>query len=231
MLHHERLKPPEDYIPDEWSLIEKAFHPEFIEQTESILALGNGYLGMRGCPEEGNPSVHNGTFVNGFYEAWPIVYGEEAYGFARTGQTILNMTDSKIIRLFVDDEPFIVSSANIRNYERRLNMKSGTLDRELLWETPSGKLVQIKSRRLISFRQRHVAAISYEVTLLNAEAPMVLSSEMRCQRPEAQGEGDDPRLAKIFPSEVFRPCASYARDRRIILVHSTKRTQMILACG
>jgi alpha,alpha-trehalose phosphorylase len=85
MLHHERLKPPaEDYTLDEWSLIEKAFHPEFVEQTESVLALGNGYLGMRGGPEEGDPSVQNGTFVNGLYEEWPIVYAEEAYGFARS---------------------------------------------------------------------------------------------------------------------------------------------------
>jgi hypothetical protein len=42
MLYHERLQPPpEDYTLDEWSLIEKAFHPEFVEQTESVLALGN----------------------------------------------------------------------------------------------------------------------------------------------------------------------------------------------
>src|SRR5262249_23997579 len=199
MLHHERLKPPlEDYTPDEWSLIERAFHPEFIEQTESVLALGNGYLGMRGAPEEGDPCVQNGTFVNGFYEAWPIVYAEEAYGFARIGQTILNVTDSKIIRLFVDDEPFVLTSANIRHYERRLNMKSGTLDRELVWETPSGKQVRIKSRRLISFQQRHVAAVSYEVTLLNAEAPLVISSEMLCEQPKGQKGGDDPRQAKTF---------------------------------
>src|SRR5436190_15164314 len=114
MLHHQRVKPPPaDYTPDEWSLIEKTFHPEFVEQTESVLALGNGYFGMRGGPEEGHPSVQTGTFVNGFYETSPIVYGEDAYGFARTGQTILNVTDSKIIRLFVDDEPFGLTTANI----------------------------------------------------------------------------------------------------------------------
>jgi alpha,alpha-trehalose phosphorylase len=104
---------------------------------------------MRGAFEEGGPSVQNGTFVNGFYESWPIVYGEEAYDFARTGQTMLNVTDSKIIKLFVDDEPFWLANANVRRYERQLNMKSGTLDRDILWETPSGKLVRIKSRRLV----------------------------------------------------------------------------------
>jgi alpha,alpha-trehalose phosphorylase len=186
---------------------------------------------MRGGPEEGDPSVQNGTFVNGFYEEWPIVYAEEGYGFTRTGQTIVNVTDSKIIRVFVDDEPFGLTSATVLHYERRLNMKSGTLDREVLWETPSGKRVRLKSRRLISFRQRHVAAISYEVTLLNAEASVVISSEMLCPQPGLQKAGDDPRQSKIFFEEVLLHRTSHARDRRIILAHGTKRTQMILACG
>jgi alpha,alpha-trehalose phosphorylase len=232
MLHHERLKPPPQYYtPDAWSLIEKKFHPEFIAQMEAVMALGNGYLGMRGGPEEGSPCVQNGIFVNGFYETWPIVYGEEAYGFARTGQTMLNVTDSKIIRLFVDDEPFELASANIRHYKRRLDMKSGTLDRDLLWETPSGKQVRIKSRRLISFRQRHVAAISYEVTLLNGEAPVVMSSEILSQQPGVQKGEDDPRQAKIFSGKVLQHRASYAQDRRLVLAHGTERTQMILACA
>ncbi len=107
MIHHERLRPPShDYPADEWNVIEKGFHPEFLAQLETMLALGNGYLGMRGCPEEGGPSAENSTLINGFYETRPIVYGEEAYGFAKTGQTIFSVTDSKTIKLFVDDEPF-----------------------------------------------------------------------------------------------------------------------------
>ena len=232
MLHHERLRPPrDDYTPDEWNLIEKAFHPEFVAQTESLFALSNGYLGMRGVPEEGDPSVQNGTFINGFYEEWPIVYSEAAYGFARTGQTMLNVTDSKIIRLFVDDEPFGVAGTNIRHYDRRLNLKAGTLDRELHWETPSGKLVRIRTRRLVSFRHRHVAAISYEVTLLNQEAPVVISSEMLCHMPEVRKAEDDPRRAKMFSGDVLQHRAGYVRDRRIVLAHGTERSRMIVACG
>ena len=90
MIHHERvIPPPHIYPPDAWNMIEKQFHPPFLEMTESIYAIGNGYIGMRGCPEEGGPLAQNGTFINGFYESWPIVYGEEAFGFAKTGQTIL----------------------------------------------------------------------------------------------------------------------------------------------
>src|SRR5262247_937552 len=179
MLHHERLRPPfHDYPADEWNVIEKRFHPEFLAQFETMLALGNGYLGMRGCPEEGGPNAENSTLINGFYETRPIVYGEEAYGFAKTGQTIVNVPDSKIIKLFVDDEPFWLPNARCLNYDRRLNMKSGTLDREILWETPAGKQVLISSRRLVYFEHRHVAAISLHVTVLNAKAPVVIASEM-----------------------------------------------------
>ena len=232
MIHHERLRPPsQDYPADEWNIIEKGFHPEFLAQSETMLAVGNGYLGMRGCPEEGGPNAESGTFINGFYETRPIVYGEEAYGFAKTGQTIVNVTDSKIIKLFVDDEPFWLPNAHCLRYDRRLNMKSGTLDREILWETPAGKQVLITSRRLVSFVHRHVAAISYHVTLLNAEAPVVISSEMVANAPIASFNGDDPRQASAFPSRVLHHRAGYVKDRRIVLCHATEKSRMTLTCA
>jgi alpha,alpha-trehalose phosphorylase len=196
-----------------------------------MLALGNGYLGMRGCPEEGGPNAENGTFINGFYETRPIVYGEEAYGFAKTGQTICNVTDSKIIKLFLDDEPFWLPNAHLLKYDRRLNMKSGTLDREILWETPAGKRVSITSRRLVSFPNRHVAAISYCVTLLNAQAFVVISSEMRANEPGAPGNAGDPRLARTFSGRVLHPRTSYSKDRRIVLCHATEKSRLTLTCA
>src|ERR1700748_4243 len=218
MIHHERLRPPSrDYPADEWNVIEKGFHPEFLAQSETMLALGNGYLGMRGCPEEGGPVFENSTLINGFYETRPIIYGEEAYGFARTGQTIVPVTDAKIIKLYVDDEPFWLPDANLLSYDRRLNMKSGTLDREILWETPAGKHVLITSRRLVSFAHRHVAAISYRVTVLNGTAPFAISSEMVANQPTASVAADDPRQTRLFPGRTLHPKAGYARDRRVVL--------------
>ena len=232
MIHHERLRPPShDYPADEWNVIEKGFHPEFLAQLETMLALGNGYLGMRGCPEEGGPSVENSTLINGFYETRPIVYPEDAFGLAKTGQTIFSVTDSKTIKLFVDDEPFWLPNANLLNYDRRLNMKSGTLDREIVWETPAGKQVSITSRRLVSFANRHVAAISYQVTLLDAAASLVISSEMAAHEPVAHTNSEDPRQARVFPGRVLHPRASYAKDRRIVLCHATEKSRLTLACA
>jgi len=204
MIHHKRLRPPSnDYPADDWNVIEKGYHPEFLAQMETIMALGKGYLGMRGCPEEGGPNAENSTLINGFYETHPIVYGEEAYGFARTGQTICNVTDAKIIKLFVDDEPFWLPRANLLRYDRRLNMKSGTLDREVLWETPAGKQVLITSRRLVSLPNRHVAAISYGVTLLNAQAHVVISSEMSAEQPTIHTDTSDPRQPKVAKERLL----------------------------
>ena len=232
MIHHERLRPPsQDYPADEWNIVEKRFHPEFLAQLETILALGNGYLGIRGSPEEGGPNVENCTLVNGFYETRPIMYGEEAYGFAKTGQTIVRATDSKIIKLFVDDEPFWLPNANVLSYDRQLNMQSGTLDREILWETPAGKRVLITSRRLVSFDNRHVAAISYSVRLLNAAASLVIASEMAVNEASVQEDDNDPRRTQLLPASVLHHKASYAKDRRIVLCHGTEKSRLMLACA
>lgn len=232
MIHHEPLRPPSrDYPADEWNIIEKGYHPEFLAQLETVMALGNGYLGMRGCPEEGGPNAENATLINGFYETWPIVYAEDAYGFAKTGQTICNVTNSKIIKLFVDDEPFWLPRATLKLYERRLNMKSGTLDREIIWETPAGKHISITSRRLISFVHRHVAAISYCVKLLNAEASIVISSEMAANEPNVRTNQFDPRRTRAVAGRVLHSRANYSRDRRIVLCHATERSRLTLTCA
>src|SRR5262245_52676566 len=232
MIHHARLTSPlRDYPADEWNVVEKGYHPEFLAQLETMLTLGNGYLGMRGCPEEGGPCAENSTLINGFYETRPIVYGEEAYGFAKTGQTIFSVTDSKIIKLHVDDEPFWLSNASLLRYDRRLNMKSGTLDREILWETPAGKQVLIASRRLVSFAHRHVAAISYRVTLLNAPASLVISSEMTANENGTLREANDPRLATAVTGRALHPRANYAKGSRILLCHATQRSRLTVACA
>ena len=109
-------------------------------------------------------------------------------------------------------------------------MKEGTLDRQLVWETPSGKRVSIRSRRMISFEHRHVAAIEYEVTLLDAKAPVVIASQVNSNSANQVSEGD-PRLAKDFQGNVLHPKAHFQTNNRIILVHETRNSMLSLACG
>ena len=93
------------YPHDPWRLVEKKYNPSRMAQMETLFALANGYLGIRGTFEEGTPVYQKGTLINGFHETWPICYAESAHGYAKTGQTIVNAPDGTLIRLYVDDEP------------------------------------------------------------------------------------------------------------------------------
>ena len=99
-------------------------------RTETLFAVGNGYLGMRGNVEEGRDGYAHGTFINGFHETWPIQHAEEAFGFARVGQTIVNVPDAKVIRLYVDDEPLLLSIADLDALRARASTSApGVLSR------------------------------------------------------------------------------------------------------
>ena len=149
----------------------KAFHPEFLAQLETTLAVANGYLGMRGGSRRAAPTPH-GTFINGFYETWPIPYGEKAFGFAKTGQTMVNVPDGKIIRLTSTTSRSRWTAANLLELRARAGHEGRARSTSAsLWETPAGKQVSIKLARLVSFTERHVAAIWYEVTVLNGRRP------------------------------------------------------------
>ena len=112
---------------------------------------------MRGNPEEGRDAYEHGTFINGFHETWPIRHAEGAFGFARTGQTIVNVPDAKLMKLYVDDEPLVIGTADLEHYERSLDFRDGVLRRSLVWRTPSGKRVRVDSTRMVSMTQRHLA--------------------------------------------------------------------------
>ena len=109
------------YPVADWQIVERSFDPRYLPAAESVFAVANGCLGLHGTPEEGSPSHDAGVTLNGLHETWPIVYPEDAYGLARTGQTIVNATDGSIIRLFVDDEPFdlVIHRRQVAVLERR----------------------------------------------------------------------------------------------------------------
>jgi alpha,alpha-trehalose phosphorylase len=199
---------------DEWALIESRFDERDLGVTESLFSVGNGYLGLRGNYEESRDYHADGTFINGFHETWPILHAEEAYGLARVGQSILNIPDPKVIRLYVDDEPLHLSAADLVEYERRLDFRSGVMTRTLVWRTPSGKRVRVVSRRMVSFVQKHLAVMELEVTMLEGRGPVQISSQLvnrqdrDLEHPSVEspsGTIADPRKASQFSRRVLKP--------------------------
>lgn len=227
---------------DPWRLVETAYDPADLGVTETLFSVGNGYLGMRANPEEGRDAHTHGTFVNGFHETWDIHHAESAFGFARTGQTIVNVPDAKVVKIYVDDEPLILGTADLEHYERSLDFRDGVLRRSLVWRTPAGKRVRVESTRCVSMVERHLALITLEVEMLDGDAPVVISSQILNRQDgedeyhvpaAAMGEGVDPRKASRFTGRVLLPQAHTVDggdDRaRMLLGFRTARSGMTIA--
>ena len=142
------------FTVEPWCLRETTLDLDLLAQSESVFALSNGHLGWRANLDEGEPHGLPGTYLNGVYELAPLPYAEAGYGFPESGQTIINVTNGKIIRLLVEDEPFDVRYGELRHHERVLDLRAGVLRRTLEWVSPAGRSVRIASTRLVSFAQR-----------------------------------------------------------------------------
>ncbi len=240
-----RLPPPlglptHRFPVEPWRLVECSYSSDDLGVTETLFALGNGYLGMRANPEEGREAHSHGTFLNGFHETWPILHAEDAFGFAKTGQTIVNVPDAKMLKLYVDDEPLLLPTADLDSYERALDMRNGVLSRDMIWRTPAGKRVRVSSQRMVSFVHRHLAVMTFEITLLDAAAPVVVSSQLLNRqdgedeyhvKSAALGEGMDPRRSRKFGHRVLESRLQRENGNEIVLGYRCANSKMTLACG
>jgi alpha,alpha-trehalose phosphorylase len=190
------------FSTEPWAVRETELDLSVLAQTESIFALSNGHIGLRANLEEGEPHGLPGTYLNSFYEEHPLPYAEPGYGYPEVGQTLVNVTNGKVIRLLVDDEPFDVRYGRLRAHERILDMRAGVLRRQAEWVSPAGQAVRVSSVRLVSFAQRAIAAILYEVEPLDTPARLVVQSELVANEPLPATAGDDPRVSSGMGSAL-----------------------------
>lgn len=232
--------PPHRFPVDPWRLVETEYCDDDLGHTETLFALGNGYLGMRANPEEGRNAHSHGTYLNGFHETWDIQHAEDAYGFAKTGQTIVNAPDSKLMKLYVDDQPLLLETADLPHYQRSIDFRTGVLTRDLVWRTPSGSRVRVTSTRMVSFVHPHLALMTIEVTPLDGPTPIVISSQLMNRqdgvdeyhvRSAALGEGKDPRKARKFTERVLEPKLARREEGSVILGYRCRNSGMTLAAG
>jgi alpha,alpha-trehalose phosphorylase len=221
------------YGTEPWRLVENRLDLDLLAQSESIFALSNGHIGLRGNLDEGEPHGLPGSYLNSFYEVRPLPYAEAGYGFPDTGQTAINVTNGKIIRLLVDDEPFDIRYGVLHSHERVLDLRAGTLTRQVDWSSPAGARVKVTSVRMVSLTQRAIAAINYTVEPVDAKLRLVLQSEI-VTNEELPQRGNDPRLAAILErplvSEEHQASADGAPPRAV-LVHRTRGSGLRIAAG
>ena len=218
------------FAVEPWSIHETKFDMRQLAQTESIFALSNGHIGWRANLDEGDPHVISGSYLNAFFESVPLPYAETAYGYPEAGQTIVNVTNGKVIRLLVNDEPFDIRYGELVAHERVLDMRNGVLRRTAEWESPAHRRVRVRSTRMVSLEHRSVAAILYEVQPVDGPADIVLQSELVANEPVAGVGRRDPRSAEFIENPLVAEHAD-AERARAVLVHSTKKSRLRMAAA
>jgi alpha,alpha-trehalose phosphorylase len=213
-----------------WAIREIDLDFDRLAQTESIFALSNGHVGLRGNLDEGEPHGLPGTYLSGFWESRQLPYAEAGYGDPEQGQTVVNVTNGKIMRLLVGDSPFDLRYGVLHHHERTLDMRAGVLRRSVEWTSPSHQTVKVSSTRLVSFAQRAIVAIEYIVEPVDGPARVVVQSELIANEEMPSSADGDPRAgggANARLRSVFRE----GTEDRAVMVHETVGSGQRVAAG
>ncbi|MFB2937025.1 beta-phosphoglucomutase [Aerosakkonemataceae cyanobacterium BLCC-F154] len=140
----------------DWTVVESQFNPKQLHHQETVFTLGNGYLGTRGTFEEGYLNDLPATFIHGVYDDVPVLHTE-----------LVNCPDWLPLVICFAGERFRLDQGEVLDYERRLDLNQGLLQRRVTWRSPAGHIVNLQFERFVSLADRHVLAIRCLITPVN----------------------------------------------------------------
>lgn len=158
-------KPGEENF-NPWSLEYSDYNPEKEKSRESLLTVGNGYLGTRGALEETEISGTNypGTYIAGLYNR--LV--SKVSGKDIENEDFVNCPNWHNFNFRIDDGDFLnINQTKIVSIKRKLNFSNGLLLKEMVVEDKKGRQTSVKSKRIASMANPHLVAATYSVKPLN----------------------------------------------------------------
>ncbi|MET3699094.1 alpha,alpha-trehalose phosphorylase [Bacillus oleivorans] len=204
-----------------WTYKTGEFHPESLLLQESLFALANGYIGVRGNLEEGLAGGElsiRGSYINAFYDETQIHYGEKLFAFPETQEKLVNIIDTQTIELFfgVEEERFSLFAGEVMHFERKLYLDKGFSERIVHWRSPLGKEVVISFKRLVSIAYRELFVQQITIKGINFDGPVKIVSLLNGDVANYTN-ANDPRVA-----------SGHAKLLKVIDVKTKKELQTIL---
>ena len=146
-----------------WELKTNTFDPEQTIITGSNFLVGNGYLGYRGTLAEWDKENYVGCIVTDTYDMADGKWRE-----------LCNAPNGLYTKLIVDGEELSVCEGEVKDYQRELNLKNGTLKRRTTWQSEEDTEIELSTERFASYDNLHLLTMKYsfkaaestEVTLL-----------------------------------------------------------------
>lgn len=197
--------------------------------NESLFTLANGYLGIRGCFEEGNEKSFKsirGTYINGFHEVIDVKYGEKLYGFPEKKEKQLNLIDAQSIKIYLDDEEVSLFRNRHEGYKRQIFFDRGFVERRFKYRTQSGKIAEIIFQRIVSFKTKELFLISVKVVF---EGKITLISSIDAD-VENYTDTFDPRLGH-GNSKLLYLDESDIIDDKMLISSKTQKSNLVVSCG
>eukprot|EP01060_Flectonema_neradi_P029254 TRINITY_DN3998_c1_g1_i1.p1 TRINITY_DN3998_c1_g1~~TRINITY_DN3998_c1_g1_i1.p1 ORF type:complete len:1132 (+),score=222.03 TRINITY_DN3998_c1_g1_i1:82-3477(+) len=211
--------------------------------NEALFALSNGYIGVRGTFEEGydgppdakgNHPTEQGIFVNGFYDEHIIKYPEVGYGQAEQDSVMLNIINSKIITIDVDDERFSMYAhhSTVERYQRQLSLREGTLTRELEWTSPTGKKVLIETLRMVPLNEnrKNIYIQEMKVTPLTDDIKTITIRSELDGKVTNKPQSKDPRVGTGFTGQVLTVEKRVCDDKHQYIHSKTTTSKLDILC-
>ncbi|MFQ5346766.1 MAG: glycoside hydrolase family 65 protein [Rhodothalassiaceae bacterium] len=225
------------FTGDGWTIEERGDDPARRAWGESVFALGDGFLGVRGMHEETAATAAGGAavYLNGVYETVPITYHEKGFGFPETSDMRPPAANALGITVEIDGEPFTLEGGEILSHVRRIDLRCGVLKREIRWKSPQGTVCDILFERLVSLAHRGLLAQRVTIVPQGGPVPVGIRSHL-LPPPDTRASGGaadgfDPRLGPDFRSPPWREEAVRREGPFGCLVHRTRtRGIAVAAC-
>lgn len=181
---------------DPWQVIEPDWTPENNRARESIFSLANEFVGVRGNFEEGvSADTLPGSYFNAIYERVDNPYIWPRGGFAKRFEFIVNNIQWLGIAPSLNNEKLDMATARISEYSRHVDMRTGLLTRELLWNVADGGTVHVHFERFLSLADRTVAAVRLTLSNVDFSGKLAINSTLDGTVPHEQW-GNLQRIAE-----------------------------------
>ena len=156
------------YKLDPWVITEQGFDKKRNEVSESIFSLGNEYSGIRGYFEEGfGGDTLLGSYFNGIYENSPQENRVQYKGIVARSHFMVNAVDWLYTRITLDGETLDLAQANVSDFVRTLDMRTGVLSRSFVWQTKNKKKVRLHFERFLDMTHAQFGFQKIQAEALN----------------------------------------------------------------
>lgn len=169
-------------------LNDPAFCPHSLNKYASVMACGNGYMGIRAAHEEDYTQQTRGMYLAGLYHC---------AGRHETNE-LVNLPDIIGVSLQLNGEHFSLLKGEILHWERQLDFANGELTRSVTWRSPDGACFRIDSRRFVSLDQLPLTAMQFSITPLDDAAKISLGTGIDATQTNSGRQHLDEISVRVF---------------------------------